>query len=79
MKSIRGVIYRENNKNQTFQYDLRKEKKITDTAIFLIEYLTEESNGFITAKAIKKKLQTILGLHISKQTVSKYRHKYLSD
>ena len=34
--------------------DKRKLKKMTDTAILLIEFLTEESNGFITAKYLKK-------------------------
>ena len=51
---------------------------MTNTAILLIEHLTEESNGFITAKSIQRKLLTIIGLRISIQTIAKYRQKYMN-
>ena len=50
---------------------------ITDAAILLIEYFTEESNGFMTASSIRKKLRSILGLRIHAKTIAKYRHIYL--
>jgi hypothetical protein len=53
-------------------------KKVTPLAIFLIEYLTEESNGHITAAAIKTKLRSILNLNVHKSTVQRLRNKYLS-
>jgi hypothetical protein len=37
---------------------------MTDAAILLIEYFKEESNGFMTASSIKKKLRSILSLRI---------------
>ena len=46
-------------------------------AIILIEHLTENSNGFMTAKAIRVKLISVLGLIVSSKTIAKYRHQYL--
>ncbi len=60
-----------------FQYDARKSKKLSCMASLLIEYLTEESNGFMTAGEIKKKLKRILNVNIHKSTVAKHRKKVL--
>jgi hemoglobin-like flavoprotein len=40
-------------------------------------FKTEESNGHITAAAIKTKLRSILNLNVHKSTVQRVRHKYL--
>ncbi len=48
------TIARNKNDLNIFKYDRRKEKKMTDAAILLIEYFTEESNGFMTASSIRK-------------------------
>ena len=77
IKSIKMMIVRENKKEDIFQFDKRK-KKVCPLATLLIEHLTEESNGHITADAIKIKLKRILGLNIHKSTVQRVRHKYLS-
>jgi hypothetical protein len=73
------TIARHKNDLNIFKYDRRKEKKITEAAILLIEYLTEESNGFMTATSIRKKLRSILGLQIHTKTVAKYQHTYLGE
>ena len=50
-----------NQKNsRLFKYDKRKSKKVSPLATLLIEHLTGESNGSITATAIKIKLKRIL-------------------
>ena len=76
-KSIKMVILRDKKKAGIFQFDKRKKKKVSPLAILLIEHLTEESNGHITAAAIKTKLRRILNLNIHKSTVQRVRHKYL--
>jgi hypothetical protein len=43
------VILRDEKKARIFQFDKRKKKKVSPLAILLIEHLTEESNGHITA------------------------------
>ena len=43
----------------------------------LIEHLTEESNGSITAARIKIKLKRILKLDVHASTVQRVRHRYL--
>jgi hypothetical protein len=77
IKSIKMMIVRENKKEGIFQFDKRKKKKVCTLATLLIEHLTEESNGHITAAAIKIKLKRILGLNLHKSTVQRVRHKYL--
>jgi hypothetical protein len=42
-------------------------------------HLTEISNGFMTAKAITKRLLSILCLRVHKSVVSKARHTILSE
>ena len=49
------IIARHNKSIQNHFTDRRKLRKMTDTAILLIEFLTEESTGVITAKVLKKK------------------------
>jgi hypothetical protein len=49
----------------------RKAKKVSPIATILIEHLTEESNGHITAAAIKVKLRRILNLNVHKSTVQR--------
>jgi len=44
-----------------------------------LKYLTENSNGFMTAKSIKNKLLGVLGLRVSESLVQKYRHIYLGN
>ena len=46
-------------------------------ASLLIEHLTEETNGFITTEAIKKKVKSILKLDLHRSTIAKHRKKYL--
>ena len=60
-----------------FKYDKRKSKKVSPFATLLIEHLTEESNGSITAAAIKIKLKRILKLDVHASTVQRVRHRYL--
>ena len=50
---------------------------MTASDILLIEHLTENSNGFMTAKTIRVKLIRVLGLAVSTKTIAKYRHEYL--
>ena len=71
------TIIHDNKRKGIFQFDKRKKKKVSPLATLLIEHLTEESNGHITAAAIKIKLKRILGLNIHKSTVQRVRHKYL--
>ena len=47
-------------------------------ATLLIEHLTEETNGSITAAELKKKLKRILQLDVHESTVQRVRHSYLS-
>ena len=42
------------------------------------EHLTEESNGFMTANSLTKRINFLLGTNISSKTLAKYRHTYLS-
>ena len=72
------VVQRYSRDKNILKNDKRKKRTLTDAAIFLIEYLTEESNGFMTAQRIALKLRSVLGLRIRASTVSTYRHKYLS-
>ena len=74
IKSIKMTIIHDNKRKGIFQFDKRKKKKVSPLATLLIEHLTEESNGHITAAVIKIKLKRILGL---KSTVQRVRHKYL--
>ena len=76
-KSIKLAIFHANKKAGSIQFDKRKKKKVSPLAILLIEHLTEESNGHITAAAIKTKLKRILDLDLHKSTVQRVRHKYL--
>ncbi len=55
-----------------FKYDRRKAKKVRPLATILIEHLTEESNGHITAAAIKIKLRRILNLNVHDPTQNFY-------
>ena len=48
------------------------------TFLYLFKHLTENSNGFMTAKSIKNKLRSVLGLRISVSLVQKYRKIYES-
>ena len=73
------IIQRHTHDLNIFKYDKRKEKKLTEAAILLIEYFTEESNGFMTAEQIALKLRSVLGLRIHAKTVASYRHTYLSN
>ena len=43
----------------------------------LIEHLTEETNGSITACELKKKIMKILNVDLHKSTIAAYRKKYL--
>ena len=63
---------------QRYSRDKNILKNADRCGYFLIEYLTEESNGFMTAQRIALKLGSVLGLPIRASTVSSYRHKYLS-
>ena len=58
-------------------YESGKSLEVTPLAILLNEHLTEESNGHITAAAIKTRLRSILNLNVHKSTVQRLRHKYL--
>ena len=55
----------------------RKGKKVSSFATLLIEHLTEESNGSITAASIKIKLKRNLKLDVHASTVQRVRHRYL--
>ena len=46
-------------------------------ATLLIEHLTEETNGSITAQELKQILKRVLNLEVHKSTVQRVRHKYL--
>ena len=72
-----NLISRNKLANSVYQYDKRKSKKLSPMASLLIEHLTEESNGFITAEAIKKKVKSILKLDLHRSTIAKHRKKYL--
>ena len=48
-------------------------------ATLLIEHLTEETNGSITAKELKQILRRVLNLDVHKSTVQRVRHKYLGN
>ncbi len=56
----------------------KKKRKVSPLATILIEHLTEESNGHVTAAAIEVKLRRILNLNVHESTVQRVRHKYLS-
>jgi hypothetical protein len=73
------IIHRNAKDENIFKYDKRKAKKVSSLATLLIEHLTEESNGHITAAAIKIKLRRILNLNVHESTVQRVRHKYLSN
>ena len=72
------IINRDAKNSNIFQYDKRKAKKVSPLATTLIEHLTEESNGHMTAAAIKTKLRRILDVNVNVSTVQRVRHKYLS-
>ena len=71
------MIIRDKNNAGIFPFDKRKKKKVSPLAILLIEHLTEESNGHITAAAIKTKFRRILDVNLHQSTVQRVRHKYL--
>ena len=48
-------------------------------AIILTEHLTEQSNVFMTALSLTKRIKKFLGKNLSSKTVALYRHKYLSN
>jgi hypothetical protein len=73
------IIHRNAKDENIFKYDKRRAKKVSPLATLLIEHLTEESNGHITAAAIKIKLRRILNLNVHESTVQRVRHKYLSN
>ena len=52
-------------------------KKITPIVSLLIEHLTEETNGHITAHEIHKKLIKILNVNLHMSTIAHFRKKYL--
>ena len=68
------IVYLDLKNNPAF---LNLINEITPIVSLLIEHLTEESNGHITAAAIKTKLRRILDLNIHQSTVQRVRHKYL--
>ena len=49
------ILLRNQKDSRLFKYDKRKSKKVSPLATLLIEHLTEESNGSITAAAINFK------------------------
>ena len=49
LKSIKKLINRHQKDSLIFKYDKRKTKKVGPLATLLIEHLTEETNGSITA------------------------------
>ena len=56
-KSIKKIINRDAKNSNIFHYDKRKSKKVSPLATTLIEHLTEESNGHMTAAAINTKIK----------------------
>ena len=71
------IINRNAKESNVFKYDKRKAKKVSPLASCLIEHLTEETNGSITARELKLKLKRILKLDLHVSTIANHRHKYL--
>ena len=72
------ILLRNQKDSRLFKYDKRKSKKVSPLATLLIEHLTEESNGSITA-AQKIKLKRILKVDVHASTVQRVRHRYLGN
>jgi len=79
LKSIKKLINRHQKDSLIFKYDKRKTKKVGPLATLLIEHLTEETNGSITAKELKQILRRVLNLDVHQSTVQRVRHKYLGN
>ena len=76
-RAFKDCISRFKKQSGIFQFDKRKVKKITPIVSLLIEHLTEETNGHITAREIHKKLIKILNVNLHMSTIAHFRKKYL--
>jgi hypothetical protein len=75
MNKIKNCISRFKTQSGIFQIDKRKVKKITPIVSLLIEHLTEETNGHITAREIHKKLIKILNVNLHMCNIAHFRKK----